>query len=142
VLAYFFVPDDVMLDGDKRIDWVGAALITVGLVRVQFGISDAEGAPNGWKTWCKWDKISSAWSRLMVLLVDILFCLILGVILVAAFFFWEKRVMTKTSRPPLMSLKLWTRSKGRLASVYFIGFTSWAGFVVSRIRSSYLLDRR
>lgn len=62
---------------------------------------------------------------------DILFLLILGVISVGSFFFWEHYVQTKTTRPPLMRLQLWTRAKGRLASVYFIGFVSWMGFVVS-----------
>ena len=41
------VPDDVMLDGDKRMKWVNAALVAVGLILVRSEISDAEGALNG-----------------------------------------------------------------------------------------------
>ena len=52
-------------------------------------------------------------------------------LLIAAFFVWEKYVAVKTSRPPLMRLELWTRANGRLAAVYMIGFVSWMGFVVS-----------
>lgn len=63
--------------------------------------------------------------------VDIIAMLILGIALIAAFFVWERHVINNTTRPPLMRLKLWTRSKGRLAAVYAIGFTSWMGFSVS-----------
>ena len=63
--------------------------------------------------------------------LDIIFMLILGVLFVAGFFFWESYIINKTTRPPLMRLKLWTRAKGRLAAVYFIGFISWMGFSVS-----------
>lgn len=38
---------------DKRVDWVGAALVTVGLILMMFAISDGETAPNGWATGCK-----------------------------------------------------------------------------------------
>ena len=62
---------------------------------------------------------------------DIIALLIFSVLTIAAFFFWEHHVIHRTSRPPLIRLKLFTRSKGRLAAVYFIGFTAWMGFVVS-----------
>lgn len=53
VAAFFFVPPDGISTVDKRVDWVGAALVTVGLIFLQFVISDALNAPNGWKTWCR-----------------------------------------------------------------------------------------
>jgi hypothetical protein len=62
---------------------------------------------------------------------DIIAMLILGVLFIVGFFLWERHVVYKTTRPPLMRLQLWTRANGRLASVYFIGFVSWMGFVVS-----------
>jgi hypothetical protein len=65
--------------------------------------------------------------------VDIIAMLILGVLFIVGFFLWERHVVYKTTRPPLMRLQLWTRANGRLASVYFIGFVSWMGFVVSGI---------
>lgn len=52
VAAFFFVPPDGAQTVDKRVDWVGAALVTVGLIFLQFVISDALNAPNGWRTWC------------------------------------------------------------------------------------------
>jgi hypothetical protein len=72
--------------------------------------------------------------RLIRCRVDIIAMLILGVLFIVGFFLWERHVVYKTSRPPLMRLQLWTRANGRLASVYFIGFVSWMGFVVSRHR--------
>jgi hypothetical protein len=64
------------------------------------------------------------------LTIDIIFLLIVGFACTASFFFWEHYIQTKTTRPPLMRLQLWTRAKGRLATVYAIGFISWMGFVV------------
>lgn len=63
-------------------------------------------------------------------LTDVLALLIIGFFLVVAFFFWERYIINNTTRPPLMRLQLWTRAKGRLASVYFIGFVAWMGFTV------------
>ncbi|WVQ78029.1 hypothetical protein IAT38_000110 [Cryptococcus sp. DSM 104549] len=109
-LAMFIIPTDVPHTNDRRVDWLGAALVTVGLVFIQFAISDGEQAPQGWKT-----------SYVLALLI-------IGFFLVVAFFFWERHVIHNTTRPPLMRLQLWTRAKGRLAAVYFIGFVTWMGF--------------
>jgi len=53
ITSFVFVPPDVLQTVDKRIDWVGAALVTVGLILLQFVISDGQNAPHGWKTGCK-----------------------------------------------------------------------------------------
>jgi MFS family permease len=53
IAGYFVVVPDRHLDTDRRVDWIGAGIITVGLVLLQFSISDAESAPNGWKTGCE-----------------------------------------------------------------------------------------
>ncbi|ADV20469.1 efflux protein [Cryptococcus gattii Ru294] len=110
ICAFFVVPNDGSHSSDRRVDWIGAALVTVGLIFLLFSISDGENAPNGWKT-----------SYVLALLI-------IGFFLVVAFFFWERHIINNTTRPPLMRLQLWTRAKGRLASVYFIGFVAWMGF--------------
>ncbi|WVR05116.1 hypothetical protein IAU60_002128 [Kwoniella sp. DSM 27419] len=110
ILTYLLVPNDSSHTDDPRIDWLGAALVTSGLVLLQFAISDGQGAPNGWKT-----------SYIIALLI-------VGPVLIAAFFFWERHVIDKTTRPPLMRLQLFTRAKGRLSAMYFIGFVAWMGF--------------
>jgi hypothetical protein len=38
---------------DKRVDWIGAGLITVGLIFVMFVVSAGSTAPNGWATGCE-----------------------------------------------------------------------------------------
>ncbi|KAK8869878.1 hypothetical protein IAR55_000446 [Kwoniella newhampshirensis] len=110
VTAWFVVPRDPSITNDRRVDWLGAALVTVGLVFLQFVISDGESAPNRWKT-----------SYIIALII-------VGVLLIVAFFFWERHVINNTSRPPLMRLQLFTRAKGRLSAVYFIGFVTWMSF--------------
>ncbi|TXT15777.1 hypothetical protein VHUM_00280 [Vanrija humicola] len=111
VAGWLTILPDRGLDPDRRIDWIGAAVITVGLVLFQFSISDGESAPQGWKT------------------PYIIVLLILSVFFIATFFFWENYVETKTTRPPLMRLGLWTRSRGKLAATYAIGCITWIGFI-------------
>lgn len=48
--------------------------------------------------------------------------------MIAGFFFWEHYVETRTTRPPLMRIALWTRAKGRLAATYLVGGITWMGF--------------
>jgi hypothetical protein len=141
IVAFFVIPTDVVQTTDRRVDWVGAALVTVGLVFVQFVISDGETAPQGWKTSCErnsppaspWRVMCGDWrlAKLTLPIQDIIALLIIGVFLVIAFFLWERHVVYNTTRPPLMRLQLWTRANGRLAAVYAIGCTSWMGFSVS-----------
>lgn len=47
-------PDTHHLDAslDRRVDWIGAALVTGGLVLLVFSLGDGESAPQGWKTGC------------------------------------------------------------------------------------------
>ncbi|WRT67053.1 uncharacterized protein IL334_004019 [Kwoniella shivajii] len=65
------------INGERNVDWIGAALITVGLVLFLFSISVAQSAPQGWKTGY------------------IISSLILGVILIIAFFYWEHYIATR-----------------------------------------------
>jgi hypothetical protein len=53
IASFFFVPPDAVVVTDKRVDWIGAGLVTIGLILLQFVIADASNAPNGWKTWCR-----------------------------------------------------------------------------------------
>ena len=45
-------PDAPSQEKDKRVDWLGAALITVGLALITFVLGDGELAPDRWKTSC------------------------------------------------------------------------------------------
>ncbi|WWC61208.1 uncharacterized protein I303_103788 [Kwoniella dejecticola CBS 10117] len=104
------IPSDKSHTEDSQVDWPGAALITIGLVLFLFAISDAQSAPNGWRT-----------SYIIALLV-------VGIVLTTAFFFWEHHVATRTEHLPLMRLALWTRANGKLAALYFTSFMIIMGF--------------
>lgn len=50
------LPPPIHEDGeeeDRRVDWLGAFLVTAGLVLVVFVLSDGEVAPRQWATACK-----------------------------------------------------------------------------------------
>jgi MFS family permease len=106
----------------KRVDWIGASLVTVGLVLIVFVLAQGEIASDGWKT-----------PYIIVLLV-------LGVILLAVFLVWEwkleriieedpSRATSMWTPPPLMKLSLWTRAKGRMAVILVIAFLNWSAFI-------------
>lgn len=48
-------PDSNFVSGklDKRVDWVGAALVTAGLVCIMFVLGQGELAPQKWTTPCE-----------------------------------------------------------------------------------------
>ena len=49
ILGFFvFEEDEPSTEEDKRVDWIGAALVTAGLVLIVFVLSDAPTAHKGW----------------------------------------------------------------------------------------------
>lgn len=50
---FFFEEDEPSTEVDKRVDWIGAALVTAGLILIVFVLSDAPTARNGWKNPCE-----------------------------------------------------------------------------------------
>ncbi|KAG8732051.1 hypothetical protein FRC11_000928 [Ceratobasidium sp. 423] len=44
------------------------------------------------------------------------------------FIYWEHYLETHTTRPPLMSLGLWTRAKGKFAAIQLVVFFDWSCF--------------
>ncbi|WVQ70152.1 uncharacterized protein L199_008377 [Kwoniella botswanensis] len=111
ILVMITIPSDGSHTSSKHVDWPGATLITTGLVLFLYAITGASSAPEGWRT-----------SYIICLLI-------LGIILIISFFFWEHYVTVKTSDPPLMRLALWTRARGRLAALYFTSFLAIMGFI-------------
>ncbi|KAG2147757.1 major facilitator superfamily domain-containing protein [Suillus bovinus] len=106
----------------KRVDWIGASLITIGLVLIVFVLGQGEIASDGWKT------------------PYIIALLILGVIMVALFLVWEwrlerildedpSRATSMWTPPPLMKLSLWARARGRMAVILVIAFLNWSAFI-------------
>ncbi|KAG6844857.1 hypothetical protein H0H87_003100 [Tephrocybe sp. NHM501043] len=123
---------------DRRIDWLGALLVTAGLVLIVFVLGQGEIAPQGWKT------------------PYIIALLIVGVLLIVVFLFWQLHLeriqdqreaqsknvhdsvvasqlpaITRSwlSPPPLMKVSLWGRAKGRFAVMMCIAFMTWCSFL-------------
>ena len=50
ILGFFvFEEDEPSKEEDKRVDWIGAVLITIGLVLIVFVLSDSPTERKGWK---------------------------------------------------------------------------------------------
>lgn len=109
---------------DRRVDWLGAFLVTAGLTFIVFVLSDGSIAPEGWST-----------GYIIALLV-------VGVILLILFIGWQYYLEKVHSDPelaslaagnwyqppPLMKLSIWTRMKGRMAVMLWIAFLEWCSF--------------
>ncbi|KAJ7738341.1 MFS general substrate transporter [Mycena metata] len=106
-------PDVPSTEKDKRVDWLGAFLVTAGLVLLVFVLGQGSLATNGWKTGY------------------IIALLIVSILLLGLFVLWQHHLEknTGTKRPPLMKLSLWSRAKGKFAVMQAIAFFQWAAFL-------------
>ena len=109
---------------DRRVDWLGAFLVTAGLVLIVFILSDGSIAPDGWKTGY------------------IIAFIVAGAALLVLFIAWQyylekvhsdPELASKAADkwyqpPPLMKLSIWTRMKGRMAVMLWIAFLEWCSF--------------
>jgi hypothetical protein len=69
---------------------------------------------------------------------DIIALLVLGVIMIALFLYWQHYLekihdspdfpYSVLTPPPLMKLSIWTRANGRIAVMMVIGFAEWSAF--------------
>ncbi|KAL0952456.1 hypothetical protein HGRIS_006724 [Hohenbuehelia grisea] len=106
---------------DRRVDWIGAFLVTAGLVLIVFVLSDGEVAPDQWRT-----------SYIIALLI-------IGCFLIGCFLYWQwylERVQNNPNAPysawtppPIMKLSLWGRAKGRFAVAMVIALLTWCSFL-------------
>jgi hypothetical protein len=124
---------------DKRVDWIGAFLVTTGLVLIVFVLGQGEIAPRQWATPCTTCSFTILeFDNYLTYCPDIIALLVVGLIFMSLFIYWqyylEKRFDNNNSvysvfmPPPLMRISLWTRANGRLAAIMIIGFTTWSGF--------------
>jgi MFS family permease len=112
-------PDRPSTELDKRVDYLGAFLVTAGLTLIIFVLSDAAVAPQGWST------------------PYIIALLVLGHVLLCAFIAWQwyleqqldKPASSRHLPPPIMKLSMWTRSNGRFTVMQFIAFLEWCSFL-------------
>ncbi|KAG1736335.1 major facilitator superfamily domain-containing protein [Suillus lakei] len=112
---------DADVTSTEAVDWIGASLVTVGLVLIVFVLGQGEVASQGWKT------------------PYIITLLIVGIIMISLFLLWERyleqliddpsRTPSAWTPPPLMRLSLWTRAKGRMAVILVVAFLNWCCFL-------------
>jgi len=106
---------------DRRVDWVGATFVTIGLVLLMFALGDGETAePHQWRSGY------------------IIAMLVVSVVLLAAFIWWEYMLevghpdseegQKSTRAPPLLKLSIFKRAHGKLAATLCLAFFVWAGF--------------
>lgn len=98
--------------GEKQtVDWIGAALVTVGLVLLLFSLT--EGNVVGWKT---------PWVSVL---------LVVSLLIVAAFAFWQHHLEKRTTRRPLLKLSLFKNPRFSIGLViFFIFFAAFNNFMV------------
>lgn len=114
-----FDADMPSTERDRRIDWLGAFLVTAGLVLIVFVLSDGTIAPDGWRTGY------------------IIALLIIGVILLAAYIWWEHFLERKLDAhspawwtpPPVMRVSLWGRARGKLAVTLVLALLEYSAFM-------------
>ncbi|KAH9031335.1 efflux transporter [Lactarius pseudohatsudake] len=126
---FAFEEDKPSTEEDKRVDWIGAALITAGLVLIVFVLSDLPTAPKGWKN------------------PYIISLFVVGVLFVLLFISWqyylERRLenpdlpRTRWMAPPLMKPSMWTRAHGRFAVMQTIAVV--IALTIGRVAVVYLV---
>ncbi|WWC61415.1 uncharacterized protein I303_103998 [Kwoniella dejecticola CBS 10117] len=118
VAGAFVIPRDppkmITTTTNRRVDWLGAFLITAGLCLFSFAITQSGLVQNGW-----------AQPYIGV-------CLGLSVVLFLVWGFWEKWVVKNTSIPPLVDMSIFSRHEWKVTSILclsFCGYLSVAGWL-------------
>jgi MFS family permease len=116
-----FDKDKPSTETDHRVDWLGAFLVTAGLVLIVFVLGQGELAPKQWAT------------------PYIIALLIVGVILVVLFVLWQvyleriqenpHAIYSVFTPPPLMKPSLWKRANGRFAAMMIVAFLNSCSFL-------------
>ncbi|THU93553.1 putative efflux transporter [Dendrothele bispora CBS 962.96] len=110
---YSFDADEPSTEPDQRVDWIGAFLVTAGLVLIIFVLGQGEVA------------VPSQWATPYIIVL-----LILGVAFTTLFLVWQHHLeCIHDIPPPLMKISLWTRAKGKVAAVMSIAFLNWCCFM-------------
>ncbi|KAL1604165.1 hypothetical protein SLS59_003958 [Nothophoma quercina] len=114
-IASFFViplpplqPEPVMRN---TVDWIGGTLITVGLIILLFALS--EGNVVGWST---------PWVPTLI---------VVSLLIVVAFGFWQHHLETKTTKRPLMKMSIFKNRKFTWANVLMaLFFSSFNNYLI------------
>ncbi|KAJ4196838.1 hypothetical protein NW755_001610 [Fusarium falciforme] len=97
------------------VDWIGATLITCGLLALMFALT--EGNVVGW---------TAPWIPVLI---------VVSVLIIVAFFFWQRYLENKTDRPPLVKVSIF--NNWRFTSVMCIMGLFFGGFNNFLIYATY-----
>ncbi|KAH9977519.1 efflux transporter [Russula compacta] len=121
ILGFFAIDEDEpSTEEDRRVDWIGATLITSGLMLIVFVLNNTPASREGWRA------------------PHIVGLFVFGIILVLLFVVWqyylERRLentdlpRTRWTAPPLMKPSMWTHARGRFAVMQIIACINCAAF--------------
>ncbi|KAI9433577.1 hypothetical protein H4582DRAFT_2082209 [Lactarius indigo] len=145
VLGFFVFEDEPSTEEDKRVDWIGAFLVTVGLVCSDRFCSErfAERAQRLEEfTWAFLQERRRSFHIHpdLTMCADLIAVFVVSVVLVLLFVAWqyylERRLEnpdhphTRWTAPPLMKPSMWTRANGRFAVMQIIACINWAAFTI------------
>ncbi|WWD15702.1 hypothetical protein CI109_100124 [Kwoniella shandongensis] len=92
---------------NRRVDWIGAAIITSGLALFCFSITQSGLVENGWKE----PYIPAVFA--------------ISIVMIVGFGFWEHFAATRTSIPPLVHLGVFRRHEWKVTSVLALSFFAY-----------------
>ncbi|CAN9172416.1 unnamed protein product [Alternaria alternata] len=117
VASYFVIPIPPQLKEEQQpvmrntVDWLGGSLITIGLVMLVFALS--EGNVVGWRT---------PWVPVLI---------VVALIIIIAFGFWQHYLETKTAKRPLMKMSIFKNGKFTAANVLMaLFFSSFNNYLI------------
>lgn len=115
VAGVFLIPNPPPPDPDagkkQTVDWIGAALITTGLTALMFSLT--EGNVVGWRT---------PWVPVLI---------VVSVLIVVAFGFWQHHLEKRTTRRPLLKMSLFRNLRFSIGLLIFlIFFAAFNNFMV------------
>ncbi|KAF9873732.1 major facilitator superfamily transporter [Colletotrichum karsti] len=95
---------------EQSVDWIGGGLITIGLLALMLALT--EGNVVGWRT---------PWISVL---------LVVSLIIIVAFWFWQRHLEFKTARPPLMKTSIFHSVKFCAAlAIMALFFSSFNNFL-------------
>ncbi|WRT66881.1 uncharacterized protein IL334_003844 [Kwoniella shivajii] len=92
---------------NRKVDWLGAFLITAGLSLFSFAITQSGLVENGFGQ------------------PYIGVCLGISVVLFVAWGFWERYVLKNTSIPPLVNMSIFSRQEWKVTSILVVSFCGY-----------------
>ncbi|KAF2003628.1 MFS general substrate transporter [Amniculicola lignicola CBS 123094] len=114
VAGYFIIPLPPLESEPKlknAVDWIGGTLITLGLIALLFALS--EGNVVGWST---------PWVPTLI---------VVSILLIAAFAFWQHYLEEKGIRRPLMKISIFKNARFSAANVIMLlFFSSFNNFLI------------